>query len=191
MCAKAARDERISDAYPSPNRPATYVRLLTKCADSADQRRCSVSVVFPRRPIFTISCGKAVPRARRGNLHAQKRTPGSIHPAMRPGRCNRSSNLATVLPCQRPPRAVATFCLVSSSAIFRGRAEYLVDAVRCRAGPVGTDNHVAAGNVACSATAHINEIVGVGVSSSANSNASGQLLAPRSPSARPQVQPRE
>jgi len=31
---------------------------------------------------------------------------------MRPGnqrRCNRSSNLATVLPCQRPPRGVATF----------------------------------------------------------------------------------
>jgi hypothetical protein len=33
-------------------------------------------------------------------------------------KCNRSSSLATVLPCQRPPRGVATLRLVSSSAIF-------------------------------------------------------------------------
>jgi hypothetical protein len=40
---------------------------------------------------------------------------------LKPGdhrRCNRSSSVATVLPCQRPPRGVATFRLVSSSAIF-------------------------------------------------------------------------
>src|SRR5262249_37802733 len=51
----------------------------------------------------------------------KKHPPAQPSQPVRPGdhrKCSRSSSLATVLPCQRPPRGVATFRLVSSSAIF-------------------------------------------------------------------------
>ena len=109
---------RPADAYPSPaadtalRSPARLVHALS-IGHQAANRKTHPRPSYRGAPIFRHSREKPLPRPRPANRHAPKKKPPTGQRKSR-----RSSSLPTVLPCQRPPRGVATFRLVSSSAVF-------------------------------------------------------------------------